>query len=100
MVLSIPVCVSTCANAATSPIQVGTAGFDSGVIWTVTGVEVVPNGSLPFSCAQSLRLHGSLIAIHQRLSYHGTSSKTLLAKVSITSASCWGSLAWQAHACL
>jgi hypothetical protein len=28
--------VSTCANAATSPIQVGIAGKGKGWIWTVT----------------------------------------------------------------
>ena len=32
MVVSRPVCVSTCANAATSPIQEGMEGLDAGVI--------------------------------------------------------------------
>src|SRR4051794_28063662 len=31
-----PVCVNTCANAATSPIQVGMAGEGEGWIWMVT----------------------------------------------------------------
>src|SRR5579859_513257 len=36
MVVSIPVCVNTCANAATSPNQEGIDGCDSGEIWMVT----------------------------------------------------------------
>src|SRR5258708_783314 len=106
MVLSIPVCVSTCANAATSPIQVGMAGEGEGWIWTVTVGGAGPRMPPSFLvCARRLRhtqtprFHDSLIEIHKRQRCHGTYSKTLLAKVSITSASFLGSLTWHPWPC-
>jgi hypothetical protein len=53
MVLSIPVYVNTCANAATSPIKVGMTGFDSGVIWIVTVAGGVSRMDLLSWCAKS-----------------------------------------------
>src|SRR5438876_672695 len=41
MALSRPTCVSTWATAATSPIQEGGEGADSGFTWIVTGVCVI-----------------------------------------------------------
>src|SRR2546423_15256084 len=41
MALSRPTCVSTWATAATSPIQEGVEGADSGFTWMVTDVCVI-----------------------------------------------------------
>src|SRR5437660_5096303 len=41
MALSRPTCVSTWATAATSPIQEGVEGTDSGFTWMVTDVCVI-----------------------------------------------------------
>src|SRR5712692_3783280 len=41
MALSRPTCVSTWATAATSPIQEGVEGADSGFTWIVTDVCVI-----------------------------------------------------------
>src|SRR2546430_3761052 len=41
MALSRPTCVSTWASAATSPIQSGVEGTDSGFTWMVTDVCVI-----------------------------------------------------------
>jgi hypothetical protein len=70
------------------------AGEGEGWIWTVTVGGVIPRMLPSFLvCARLLRhtqtprFHNSLIAIHKKQRCHGTSAKTLLAKVSITSAS-------------
>src|SRR5712691_5235149 len=41
MALSRPTCISTWASAATSPIQEGVEGTDSGFTWIVTDVCVI-----------------------------------------------------------
>src|SRR5213080_679291 len=41
MALSRPTCISTWASAATSPIQEGVEGTDSGFTWIVTAVCVI-----------------------------------------------------------
>jgi hypothetical protein len=52
MIFSTPVCMSTRAKVAPSPIQEGMAGFDSGVIWMVTAAGVVSRIDLLSLCPQ------------------------------------------------
>jgi hypothetical protein len=48
MAVSMPVCLRICAKAATSPIQLGTEGCDSGVVWTVTVESIILKECPPF----------------------------------------------------
>src|SRR5258708_10077753 len=60
MVVRMPVWVRTCAKAATSPIQSGVEGSESGVVWILTADSVILKECPPFEkkiCFFSFRRH-------------------------------------------